>query len=233
MRATPAATRSSTVRKVIDRRKVTQPRNVALMPHLDQSKGFFAGSPLKLEEILPGGWKVIAVLSTHRQRPVISELYVASDDPPWEPLGGIKTRTLRQISIPRLYADAVREIERLRREGPGMAAEMYGFDYELSPSPFRRPGRAGNDDLHYAQWAKRYLDVVADGSSRPIVELAEHPAARGSKSPRSFVRDTLEEARRRDLLIRPGRGRSGGVLTPRAIALLEADKQPTNPKGGR
>jgi hypothetical protein len=79
----------------------------------------------------------------------------------------------------------------------------------------RRPGRRGRDDAFFAAFAAEYVARVAEGSSRPVAELAK----RRHLSPER-VRDVLHQARTRELLTRPASGKAGGHLTEKALALF-------------
>jgi hypothetical protein len=119
---------------------------------------------------------------------------------------GITTGLLRQIALGPLSASAP-------MSGPDFDDLVEGI---ASFDNRRRPGRAGRDDLTYAVLAHEYVRLVRRPSRRPNEELA---AARGWTAKQ--VRDQLEEATRRGLLPRLGKGRVRNSLTPKANALLE------------
>jgi hypothetical protein len=79
----------------------------------------------------------------------------------------------------------------------------------------RRPGRRGRPDLFYAGFAWRYVMLLGDGSTNPVRDLAAELRAFGHDYTDTQVRDYIAEARRRGLLTKSGRGRSGGQLTER------------------
>jgi hypothetical protein len=83
-----------------------------------------------------------------------------------------------------------------------------------APAP-RRASGAREDALDLARLAADYLEVVAAGSRRPVVDLA---ALRSWDTERT--RRALGRARSRGLLVGAGRGRVGGVLSDEAERLL-------------
>jgi hypothetical protein len=87
----------------------------------------------------------------------------------------------------------------------------------VAPRP--RPRRStGRDDLPYARLARDYV-TANRGSRSPVKDLAE---ARGERPAR--IRDMVHEARERGLLSPANSGVRGGVLLPRAEALLRRRK---------
>jgi hypothetical protein len=92
--------------------------------------------------------------------------------------------------------------------------------------PPTRPGRRGNGIEHYLTWAARYAEKVnaTPRERNPIAALAEE--WEGSGVTRTYIRDTITDARRRyGLLTSSGQGCSGGELTEKALALIaERDK---------
>jgi len=82
-----------------------------------------------------------------------------------------------------------------------------------------RPGRAGQNPVFYAEWARRYVDAL-DATSRPLADLAR----RWSLS-EGAIRGYLHEARRRGLLTEPPPGKAGGRLTVEALKLLASEYQ--------
>lgn len=107
------------------------------------------------------------------------------------------------------------------RPSPPRAAEP------PAPAP-ARPTRARDGALDLARLAADYLEVVAAGSRRPVVDLAE----RRSWDPER-TRRALGRARSRGLLVGPGRGRVGGALSDEAERLLRGPAAVTRPVGRR
>jgi hypothetical protein len=86
----------------------------------------------------------------------------------------------------------------------------------------RRVGRRGRPDLYYARLAAAYVSAVESGNPRPVAAVAEQL---GDGYSSAYVRDALHRARERGLLIRPPRGRAGGRLTNKALAMLDENKE--------
>lgn len=89
-------------------------------------------------------------------------------------------------------------------------------DIESIQGAVVRPGRAGRDDLFYAQIANTYLELIEEGDLRPIDTIA---------SLEQYSRDTvagwIKTARKRGLLSSPpGRRVAGGDLTEKAKRIL-------------
>lgn len=79
----------------------------------------------------------------------------------------------------------------------------------------RRPGRRGRPDQAYASLAALYVEKLGT-THAPVAELADKLGYS-----RSQVANLLYEARRRELLSWPPKGRAGGVLTPKGLQVLE------------
>lgn len=126
------------------------------------------------------------------------------------PVPGITSKVLRAIPLSRLpeWLGALSD----STGAPVLPAFTGAHTDDFTRRP--RPGAAGRDDLHYAELAREYLNMCA-ASKRPIQDLAN-----GQGVAANTVRDRLAEARRRDLLERPGKGRAGGRLTLKAKQLL-------------
>jgi transposase-like protein len=80
-----------------------------------------------------------------------------------------------------------------------------------------RPGRRGRPDVFYAELAKQYVDLLAEGST-PTKDLAERLGYSASS-----IRDLIHQARRRGLLTRASKGLAGGELTENARRLLSIE----------
>jgi hypothetical protein len=91
------------------------------------------------------------------------------------------------------------------------------FKAALPITSARKRGRPLiHGDQFFAELAREYAQRVAEGSPHPTKDLAD--ARRVS---RSRMRALLNDARKRRLLSRTGRGRSGGSLTERAQGMLQ------------
>lgn len=141
------------------------------------------------------------------------------------PPGGIPARLLRRVNAGELLDLGQRRALEMAK----VLAEEYdlgdtsGVQQLAAVGRARRQktGRAGHGVAYYLEWAVRYVELVRAGSRTPIKTLAEET---GEKE--AFVRDTLQDARRRHhLLSDPGRGRAGGHLTEKALKLLAEKKK--------
>jgi len=154
-----------------------------------------------------------------------------SGDPRSVPENGIPGTHLKRLRLKDAFSAFAEVIARWDRAAAGyVTGQMLpAFGMDDPTLAMRRPGRRGRPDLHYALWAKAYVDRLREGSFRPIADLSEDPpsAVTGYVSDSSFVspgtiRAILAEARRRGLLGPAGDGRPGGSLTRKAVALLRA-----------
>jgi hypothetical protein len=152
--------------------------------------------------------------------------------------GGITTELLRGIRLGSLLASAEAWLGNpfpfsvtTARDRETAAAFSTAFERitnaafpDLHVRP-RRRRRSGRDDVFYARLATDYLVAFSTGSPHPRRDVAE---ARGETPER--IRDLLHEARRRGLLSKgkPGQRRPG-VLSPRATALLDAQRRQRPP----
>jgi hypothetical protein len=84
-----------------------------------------------------------------------------------------------------------------------------------------RPPRDERDALELARLSADYLDVVASGSRRPVVDVAERRACNAER-----VRRELGRARACGLLLGAGRGKAGGTLSDEAVRLLRGSPPP-------
>lgn len=91
------------------------------------------------------------------------------------------------------------------------------------PAASRRPRapRDEGDARDLARLAADYLDVVAAGSRRPVMDLAERRAWSVE-----HTRRALGRARACGLLVGAGRGRPGGALSDEAVRLLSEPAPP-------
>jgi hypothetical protein len=146
------------------------------------------------------------------------------------PAGGVTTTLLRRIPLgevvaavrARIAATAKRDQERADRFDESWFAkehpDLRDFYNKLAARGrllSERPGRAGRSDVEYALVAAAYVDLVATDPT-PLATLAKRMYRSESQ-----LRNILYAARRRGLLTEALKGRAGGRLTPKAIALLE------------
>lgn len=177
---------------------------------------FQFGKPIEYVEHLPGGWRVRVWISGQSGQPIIEDLRIESDRAEDEltPVGGVNSRVLRNIHPDKIIRRALAEAA--SSQMMTVTAAAVGIDVAQPPRRYRRPGRAGHGDRHFAQWAGHYVDAIARGSRRPVADLAAQ-----HRVPRSWVRDTIHECRRRDMLTDPpGQGQAGGELTGKAQDIL-------------
>jgi hypothetical protein len=107
-------------------------------------------------------------------------------------------------------------------EPPAEAREPVSPPPDLSAVPEEVGETPGEPTRELARLAADYLDLVAAGSTRPVLDLAEQ---RGWSPGRTRTR--LGRARAAGVLMGAGRGRAGGTLSEEARALL--DDPPARP----
>jgi hypothetical protein len=90
------------------------------------------------------------------------------------------------------------------------------------PAPLRRLPGPDRGLVALARLSAEYLDLVASGSRRPVVEIAERQGWDIERTRRALGR-----ARAQGLLVGAGRGRAGGALSPEAERLLAQAALPT------
>lgn len=170
------------------------------------------------------------------RRPAVAELRVFPNEPGrrnpgrWsaERLGdqapvpghGLTARLLRQVKVAEHVDGKMTEIlEAQRGRLPaGRVAERLA-EHGLADAPPRFRGR-GREDTYLASLASQYVQLLDQGSRTPVQALASQLGQDPAE-----VRDLIHEARSRGLLTAAPKGRAGGQLTERALALLP--KQPT------
>jgi len=161
------------------------------------------------------------------------------------PRGGITTRLMRDVNVGELL-DLARDCARTREATVLAVADNPAPDLPITDDfreelaaalreqaamsgalshRSRRPGKRGNGIDHYLTWAARYAEKVA---AVPRVRNPNVVLAKEFRETPEYVRDTITDARRRYGLLTPGpgRGRAGGTLTPKALALI-AERQQT------
>lgn len=196
-----------------------------------------------VEVPLADGWVAAYRVQVKSGRPVVSEVRVIPDEgdrtlhgewshePRSVPAEGVPGSALRKVRV----GDAIRLFKDLERRwemefGSEMTERIF-HRHGVRPRAEvgRRPGRAGRSDEFYVRWAEAYIDLLAKGSRSPIKDLAAHPPVKiegfGTSQQgdaQAAVRAIIQEARRRDLLSKPPRGKAGGDLTQAGLELLEA-----------
>lgn len=204
------------------------PRDVWIETDLDS--GWRAAFRMRVQ----GGAPVVAevrVFPAPQERRINGHNLVAGE---WEaevggarapaPAGGLSARVLRRVALQdalRLTMEKIAEIrEHVGEEEADQFLAGWGVDKlagwgldKLATEASRRPGPAGRSDRFYAEVANAYVQIAAQ--PHPVETLA------GSMGrPTSHVRQLLNTARERGLLSAAPRGRAGGELTEKALAVL-------------
>jgi hypothetical protein len=125
------------------------------------------------------------------------------------PSGGITGDVLRKVSFNALH-DAIG-----KDNASAETLAHHGLDPDQDFLRVRRPGRRGRDDGFYAAWADRYVSKCMT-TRRPLPELAQEWHYK-----ESTIRDFVEQARKRGLLVGGSPGRAGGVLSEKAEEILQ------------
>ena len=152
------------------------------------------------------GWRLISDVEVTERGLRLRRLVIERE--PSKPMkpedSGITTRMLRDIHTGPLIASL--------RVAAAQHEALFGGAPDLSVG--RRVGRAGRDDQYYARWAAEYADALTT-SGNPVAEMAKRHHLSASQ-----IRNLMHACRKRGMLTAAPRGRAGGELTPRAIALL-------------
>ena len=181
------------------------------------------------------GWDVAAHLIEQDGNVVIAELRIQPAQtggalawpPQWRPndpvpKGGLRASHMRSLRLGTI-------VRRARFHTHGVSDHLLailGSDAAnrlmsaISAAP-RRPGRKGHPDEYYAVIAQMYVRELMNGRHDPIKRIAE---AIGYSE--THVRDQVAKARQKGFLTpAPGRGKSGGNLTPTALDVLNEVKE--------
>lgn len=133
-----------------------------------------------------------------------------------QPSGGITARLLRSLPIGEITSQAValarRPFARVVEKFPDAAPHYHQWHEALQ----QRPGRRGRDDDFYLDFVVAYVELVDKGERAPVAAMASR-----RQFAATTIRNLIHEARRRGLLTPAPRGRSGGALTPKAVAMLK------------
>jgi hypothetical protein len=186
-------------------------------------------------------WTVCFRLAIQEGQPVISELRVIPSEEMWEdpgrwgydpgewsinegsvagvPPGGISSQLVR--SIPFVALDALPDIIGWVATNFPEGADDLGEAGLVVGVAGKRPGPKGPSDYELALLAQQYVEQCATGNPHPINTLTKEYPLSGAA-----MRDRLVRARDKGLLTTPPkRGKAGGHLTKRAIALIEDAKK--------
>jgi hypothetical protein len=196
-----------------------------------------------LETPLGPGWMSAARLLVQRGQVVVGELRIFPNEAigapkrpagQWSaellgdaaavPAGGLSVKVVRRMRLGD-YRRLTRQIlDRLRDTyRTAQAREAAGLGPVGASSLRARPRRerpGGRPDRFYARLAAAYQRETERGNRRPVATLAKR---HGVQPPR--MRDMIREARERGLLDYSRQGRAGGVLTPRAQAVLKRQRR--------
>jgi hypothetical protein len=175
------------------------------------------------------GWWITAIYAITDGEPTLAELRIipgdgreqdedAHDFGEWSlSLAGLAStsapltsRLLRDISLTKLK-EATKP--GLRRMNLGTSKFRAIADSFIASGT--KPGRKGNPDEHYLPVAIRYAELVASGDRSPVATLASQ-----LQQSQSQARDLIHETRRRGLLTKGQQGRSAGVLTEKALNMV-------------
>ena len=135
------------------------------------------------------------------------------------PEGGLSAEVVRQVRIGEHRQVGAAFSQWLGEEQTTVQPTFGG---QMAP-PAQTPKRGRpptRSETFYAKLAQAYAERVANGSPRPTADVA-----RRRRLPATKVRDMLHQARQLGLLSSAGRGRRGGELTPKALAVLSAANQ--------
>lgn len=133
---------------------------------------------------------------------------------------GLDGALLSRVKPSELLAAAAAEASYLERILPGGNPTVADA---VAAAPIR--GRKG--DLYYAQLAREYVAVLAAGSRRPLVDMAERRGGTAAGWSREKMRDEIRQCRNRLLLPSVGEhaGRAGApTLTKRAREILAEEE---------
>lgn len=192
-----------------------------------------------LRVVLPGGeWVAAYRLTPQDGRYVVGEVRLFPNEPKgahpgqWSaerlgndapvPPGGLPARLIRAVKV----TDHLAYVAKITQKDQGA---RYGAAAQLAKQGFSDPsasGKRGYSDLFYARVAAQYVVLLDSGASKPIRMLRKELADQGRHLSEASVRDLVRRARDRGLLTKTHRGRAGGQLTQKAIALLrQTDKE--------
>lgn len=130
---------------------------------------------------------------------------------------------LHQVLARALPLGEIQEVARqgfLRATGGMRSAEHIADHWGRTFSDRPRPGRAGRDDLPYAEMAALYVEKQRTNAKTALKDLASEKAYSESR-----VRNILFTARQRELLTAAPAGKAGGELTDKALDILRHEER--------
>lgn len=159
------------------------------------------GQPFEAVEQLPGGWLARAQLDVRDDGVRVERLTIERDPTQPVPQGDVTSSLLRSVHVAQLVAAAADQLAPINlHDALRMQAQTIGLTLDAPTNPAQRPGRRGHGDLHFAQWAARYVDAMGH-SRHPIKWLADKYPGHS----RTWIRDTIKQARHRGMLTRSPR----------------------------
>ena len=186
------------------------------------------------------GW-VIAYRVVFRSdlHPRVAEVRVFPDEGRDRRASGTWSGSAERVPVtglPTSILGRVRVTEPIRQLAEELAARpdlMTGMRLPSKPlrkgaSPVPRRGRKGHTDAFLAAVAAEYDVASREGSRSPVKEIAQR-----RDQPVARVRGWVYQARERGFLLGRGQGRKGGMLSPKAKEVGEADRQLLSKRRGR
>jgi hypothetical protein len=167
------------------------------------------------------GWLVKGVFRPDGVGFVLAEVRVGPSGDE-VPAGGVQAELMRDVRLNDLHAGLATEGPVYARVGsgalsvkpsPALAEELQRLAYRMGAGA--RSARSLDGAATLARWAARYVEAMAT-SSTPIAALAKR-----HRLSRKQVSNLIEQARRAELLSRPGKGSARGGLTARAVEILK------------
>jgi hypothetical protein len=146
------------------------------------------------------------------------------------PPGGLTARKLRRVRFDdtrRFIGDALETIRGRVARNPSVAEILGAFRIYATEGMASTSGRKPLPAEEYTELAARYVAKVQVGVPEPIAELAAE-----THYERSRIRWALRRARDEGLLTGTSRGRAGGSLTDKALAILAERVHHDEERGG-
>jgi len=169
------------------------------------------------------GWRVDGVFTRRDPGFLLVAVRVYSTNP--DTTGGVNATVMRDVRLSDLHAGLVMSARTWRdfdkalgsagiHASPALTDHL-GRLYDAIEVGSRSTRHLSGEQM-YAVWAARYVEALGSGNP-PIAELAR----RWPNVDRKKASNLVDQARRRGLLTRPGKGStSGTALTPKALQLL-------------
>lgn len=168
------------------------------------------GDQMLVDQVLPDGWSARYYFAVDGTSLRLARIEITRGSE----AGPISTAALRGLRP----TAAERTARRLARANPAVLRQVDVLQGTERWAPIAQPpgGRATMDDLQLAGVALEYVRAIDMGERAPAARIAALAGVRSIQA-RGYIR----RARARGLLTEAAHGRSGGELTPKAIAILE------------